>query len=129
VSNVRVTCPECEFAFNIAETRVGGLITCRDCQAEFRVEFAEDDPAEPDRTTKAAPDPTSKPRPATRSRHNLDTVPDAWKADVPIGSPVPFFLVLVGLQVLVAAFLAVCWFYPTGGWVSTPTTKTAAAGW
>ena len=121
---VRVTCPECEHAFNIADTRVGGLITCRDCRAEFRVEFAEDDVAgdRDDRERDDRDDPDERPAPrskATRSRVDVDTEPEAWKTDLPLRSPVPLLLILVGLQVIVAVFLVVNWFVP----VATPSAQ------
>lgn len=104
---VRVTCPECEFAFSIADTRVGGLITCRDCNAEFRVEFAEE--GEPEAEREERPE---RPAPRTRSRVDADHEPETWKTDLPLRSPVPLLLVLVGLQVLVAGFLLLNWFIP-----------------
>jgi hypothetical protein len=128
VPTVRVTCPECEHAFNIPDTRVGGLITCRDCRAEFRVEFAEDDATddrdrdarEPDdagRDDREDHDDRPAPRrPATRSRMDVDSEPEAWKTDLPLRSPVPLLLILTGLQVIVAIFLVVNWFVP----VTTP---------
>lgn len=123
---VRVTCPECEHAFNIADTRVGGLITCRDCRAEFRVEFAEDDaPADDAREGRERDDrdaPGDRPAPrrkATRSRTDVDNEPEAWKTDLPLRSPVPLLLVLVGLQAIVAIFLVVNWFFP----VATPSAQ------
>jgi hypothetical protein len=129
VPTVRVTCPECEHAFNIADTRVGGLITCRDCRAEFRVEFAEEDAADDrddrdDRERDGNDDPEERPAPrrkATRSRMDVDTEPEAWKTDLPLRSPVPLLLVLVGLQAVVAVFLVVNWFVPVGV-PSSPTT-------
>jgi hypothetical protein len=124
VPTVRVTCPECEHAFNITDTRVGGLITCRDCRAEFRVEFAEDDAADEhaDRERDDRDDADERPAPrrkATRSRMDVDNEPEAWKTDLPLRSPVPLLLILVGLQVIVAIFLVVNWFFP----VATPSAQ------
>lgn len=115
MQTVRVTCPECDFTFSIADSRVGGLIACRDCKAEFRVEFAEDDEqAESPAPSKPAADrPTAKPA-RTRSRVDVDSEPEAWKTDLPIRSPSPLLLTLVGLQVLVAGFLVLNWFMPAG---------------
>jgi len=125
VQTVRVTCPECDFSFSIADSRVGGLIACRDCKAEFRVEFAEDDePASSAAPIKPSTDrddrPASKPA-RTRSRVDVDSEPEAWKTDLPIRSPAPLLLTLVGLQVLVAGFLVLNWFMPAGAQTSQPT--------
>ena len=118
--SVRVTCPECDYTFVISDRVVGGLVACRDCKAEFRVEFADDTddaPAEPerdDRTRKKAP-------PHTRSRPNVDSEPEAWKTDLPIRSPVPIILGLVGVQLVVALLLAANWFFPSI--LSTPSSQ------
>ena len=122
MSTVRVTCPECEFAFNVAESRVGGLVACRDCQAEFRVEFAEDEKPPAEEKPPALEERPASPAPRTRSRVDADHEPDAWKTDLPIRSPVPLLLILAGLQVLAAGFLVVNWFFPVQSTFSTPST-------
>lgn len=114
--SVRVTCPECEYTFSVAESRVGGLVNCRDCGVEFRVEFADDEPPpRGERPTEPAP-------PRTKSRVDADSEPDTWKSDLPIRSPVPLLLTLAGLQVLVAGILVLNWFLPAGTF-SPPTTQ------
>jgi hypothetical protein len=130
VPTVRVTCPECDFTFSIADSRVGGLITCRDCKSEFRVEFAEDEEEPPAAGTReeAAPDapddrPSRRPAPRTRSRVDADHEPEEWKTDLPIRSPVPLLLILTGLQVLAAGFLMFYWFVPVGSATYSPTTS------
>ena len=127
---VRVTCPECDFTFSIADSRVGGLISCRDCKAEFRVEFAEDEEQPPaakvdDRDDGGEEDdrPSRRPAPRTRSRVDADHEPEEWKTDLPIRSPVPLLLILVGLQVLAAGFLVFNWFMPVGSATNAPTTS------
>lgn len=114
--SVRVTCPECDYTFSVAESRVGGLVACRDCGVEFRVEFADDEPQERDER------PTAHSPPRTKSRVDADNEPETWKSDLPIRSPAPLLLTLVGLQVLVAGVLVLNWFLPPGTF-SSPTTK------
>jgi hypothetical protein len=119
VPSVRVTCPECEYTFSVAESRVGGLVACRDCGVEFRVEFAEEDEhQEPKRGER----PRERAPARTRSRVDADSEPETWKSDLPIRSPVPLLLTLAGLQVLVAGVLVLNWFLPATTW-STPTTQ------
>ena len=127
---VRVTCPECDFSFSIADSRVGGLITCRDCKAEFRVEFAEDEEQQPAAKADGRDDrgeeddrPSRRPAPRTRSRVDADHEPEEWKTDLPIRSPVPLLLILTGLQVLAAGFLVFNWFMPVGSAAYSPTTS------
>jgi hypothetical protein len=123
VPTVRVTCPECDFSFAIADTRVGGLIACRDCKAEFRVEFAEDDraaAAEPDDRQDRDERPSRSPA-RTRSRPDADSEPETWKTDLPIRSPMPLIIVLVCLQVLVAGFLILNWVMPVSSGTTNPT--------
>ncbi len=118
---VRVTCPECEFSFSIADSRVGGLIACRDCKAEFRVEFAEEEDEPP---AAAAPPVATDDRPsrrAARTRMDADHEPETWKTDLPIRSPMPLLFILVGLQVVAAGFLVFNGFMPAGGGTSSPT--------
>lgn len=107
MSSVRVNCPECNYHFAVAESRVGGLVKCRDCGAEFRVEFAEENEQD-DRGEQ----PAAAARPRTRSRVDVDQEPEEWKSDLPIRSPMPLLLVLAGLQVLVAGFLLINFFIP-----------------
>jgi hypothetical protein len=104
VPTVRVTCPECDYTFGVSDARVGGLITCRDCSAEFRAEFAEDEAETPTKT---------------RNRPDADAEPEAWKTDLPIRSPMPLLAILAGLQVLAAGFLLLNWIYPVAS--SSPT--------
>lgn len=111
---VRVTCPECEHTFNVAESRVGGLVNCRDCGVEFRVEFAEDE-------QQPEPDERGR-RKGARGRVDADAEPETWKTDLPIRSPMPLLVTLVCLQVLVAALLVVNWFLPPSTF-SSPTTS------
>lgn len=113
MATVRVTCPECAYSFTVAESRVGGLVTCRDCTAEFRLEFAEDDRT----ATEESPKPTV--RKNAVSRPDLDSEPEEWKTDLPIRSPVPLLLVLAGLQVVVAGFLIIHWLFPDLGTIPT----------
>ncbi len=127
---VRVTCPECDFTFSIADSRVGGLITCRDCKGEFRVEFAEDEEQQPAAEARDGADPDRDDRPSrrpaaprTRSRLDADHEPEEWKTDLPIRSPVPLLLILTGLQVLAAGFLVFNWFVPVGSAAYSPTTS------
>lgn len=125
---VRVTCPECDFTFSIADSRVGGLITCRDCKAEFRVEFAEDEADEREEPARRddrddRPPPKSKTASRTNSRMDADHEPEGWKSDLPLRSPVPLLIFLVGLQALVAVFLVLNWFFPAGSASVTPTTS------
>ena len=138
---VRVTCPECDFSFSIADSRVGGLITCRDCKSEFRVEFAEEEEQQPapvnapadrdtrddreDQDDRDARDarPSRRPTPRTRSRLDADHEPEEWKTDLPIRSPIPLLLILTGLQVLAAGFLVFYWFMPAGSFSTTTTTS------
>lgn len=134
---VRVTCPECDFTFSIADSKVGGLITCRDCKSEFRVEFAEDEepPAAAAADPRSAADdrdaaedrddrPSRRPPPRTRSRMDADHEPEEWKTDLPIRSPVPLLLILTGLQVLAAGFLVLYGVLPAGS-ASTISTTTS----
>jgi hypothetical protein len=124
VPTVRVTCPECDFSFAIADTRVGGLIACRDCKAEFRVEFAEDegDAAEAAPDTRRDRDERPSRSPArTRSRPDVDSEPETWKTDLPIRSPMPLLIILVCLQVLVAGFLLINWLVPASSNSGRPT--------
>lgn len=129
MSTVRVTCPECDFTFSIADSRVGGLITCRDCKAEFRVEFAEEDEAdERDKPTRRddrddQPQPKITPSARTKSRMDVDHEPEEWKTDLPLRSPMPLLIILVGLQVLVAGFLVLNWFFPVSSASAAPTTS------
>jgi hypothetical protein len=117
VPTVRVTCPECEYTFSVAESRVGGLVNCRDCGIEFRVEFADDEePQERDER------PQGRHPARTKSRVDADSEPETWKSDLPIRSPVPLLLTLAGLQVLVAGILVLNWFLPAGTF-SSPTTQ------
>lgn len=120
---VRVTCPECDFTFAIADTRVGGLIACRDCKAEFRVEFAEDEggaAADADARDNRDERP-SRSSARTRSRPDADSEPETWKTDLPIRSPMPLLIVLVCLQLLVAGFLIINWLVPASTGNSYPT--------
>ena len=123
MSTVRVTCPECDFSFSIADSRVGGLIVCRDCKAEFRVEFAEDEADERDEPARREDRPRTKSQPGsrTKSRMDADHEPEEWKTDLPLRSPVPLLVVLVVFQVLVAGFLVVNWFFPVNSASATPT--------
>ncbi len=112
--SVRVTCPECNLSFNIPDRAVGGLVACRDCNAEFYVEMERDETADDERPLEKAP-----PRPRSRSRPDVDSEPVEWKSDLPVRSPLPILLGLVGVQAVVGVLLLANWFFPIGG--STPT--------
>ena len=124
---VRVTCPECEFTFSIADSRVGGLIACRDCKAEFRVEFAEEEDEHQPAAQLPAAAPTrdddDRPAARTRSRMDADHEPEEWKTDLPIRSPMPLLFILVGLQVVAAGFLVFNAFMPAASASGSPTTS------
>ena len=102
--SVRVTCPECAYSFVISDRAVGGLVACRDCHAEFAVEMEVDEAVDDDRE--------ERPPPRTRSRANPDGEPEEWKTALPVRSPLPILLGLVGVQAVVGVLLLANWFFP-----------------